>query len=59
MVDVSIFAVGNAKGSQLYSSTIVSIYLLGELEGSGPLKSKFNLSKGCVAFTRVPIGGRK
>ena len=36
------------KGNLEYSSLIVSMYLFFVLEGSGPLKSRLNLSKGCV-----------
>lgn len=39
-------AQGKVKGKHEYSSMTVSMYLLWEFEGNGPLKSTLSLSKG-------------
>ncbi|KFD54787.1 hypothetical protein M514_04221 [Trichuris suis] len=43
---------GKAKANLEYSSTTHRRYLLEESPGTGPLKSKFSRSNGCVALTR-------
>ena len=45
---------GYAKGNLEYSSTIVSMYLLSDSIGRGPLKSMLSLSKGDMALIKVP-----
>ena len=52
------FGHGNTNGHLEYSSMIVRKYLFSVANGSGPLKSTFNLSIGCVDLMRVPIWGR-
>ena len=42
------FGHGNTNGNLEYSSMIVRKYLFCVADGSGPLKSMFNLSIGCV-----------
>ena len=51
------FGHAKANGNLLYSSIIVKIYVFLELDGIGPLKSMFSLSKGCVALIRWDEGG--
>ncbi|KRY49105.1 hypothetical protein T03_18164 [Trichinella britovi] len=45
---------GNAKGNREYSSTTVNMYRLLDVDGSGPLKSILNRSKGTVALISFP-----
>ena len=49
------FGHGNTNGNLEYSSMIVRKYLFCVADGSGHLKSMFNLSIGCVDLMRVPI----
>ena len=52
-VGVEMSEQGIAKGNREYSSMTVSIYLLRETDGKGPLKSRLNRSIGLVALIRV------
>ena len=53
MIDFAdVSGAGNANGYLEYSSTTVSMYLFEVLEGSGPLKSIFNLSNAAIALIR-------
>ena len=45
---------GYVNGNLEYSSTTVSMYLLSDSVGRGPLKSMLSLSKGDVALINVP-----
>ncbi|KRX36017.1 hypothetical protein T05_181 [Trichinella murrelli] len=45
---------GNANGNREYSSTTVNMYRLLDVDGSGPLKSILNRSKGAVALISFP-----
>lgn len=42
----------NANGKREYSSTIVRIYGVRDVEGGEPLKPKFRLLNGCVVSIR-------
>jgi len=45
---------GIAKGNLEYSSIMVRIKRFLDFDGKGPLKSRFNLSNGDVAFINFP-----
>ncbi|KRY49124.1 hypothetical protein T03_9077 [Trichinella britovi] len=45
---------GNANGNREYSSTTVNMYRLLDVDGSDPLKSILNRSKGAVALISFP-----
>ncbi|KRX71404.1 hypothetical protein T06_12083 [Trichinella sp. T6] len=45
---------GNANGNREHSSTTVNMYRLLDVDGSGPLKSILNRSKGAVALISFP-----
>ena len=52
------FGQGYANGKQEYLSTIVSMYVLREDDGNGPLMSMLNHSIGCVALIKLPAMGQ-
>lgn len=54
IVEADVSGQGTAKGYLEYSSTMVRRKRFLLVEGKGPLKSRFNLSKGAVALMRVP-----
>ena len=57
-IDECIFGHGNANEKREYSSTTVSMYVLWDEVGSGPLKSMPSHSIGYVALMSTPRCGR-